>query len=229
MSQEQDIHGSDNPRDVAAYTVAEAARYVRIPSPTLRAWVVGLAYGQHTERAPFRPLIAPPQRNPLRLSFNNVIEAYTLRALRTKHQVSIAAAREAMDVAEHVCNTRRLLLCPELRTSAGELFLEKYGELVNLNKAGQIAIKLMLHANLSRIELDESKIPIRLYPADTGTNVIVMDPRVAFGRPIIARRGISTAVIVDRINAGEGADEIAEDYGLETSEVNEALVYDQAA
>ena len=121
------------------------------------------------------------------------------------------------------------MLCPELRTSAGELFLEKYGELVNLNKAGQIAMKLMLQAHLKRIELDESNIPIRLYPADTGTNVIVMDPRVAFGRPIIARRGISTAAIVDRIDAGEDADEIAADYGLEPSEVYEALVYDQAA
>lgn len=229
MSRKQDRYASDNPRDVAAYTVVEAARYIRIPSPTLRAWVVGLAYGQHAERAPFRALIAPPQRNPLRLSFNNVIEAYTLRALRTKHHVSIAAAREAIDVAERGYKTRRLLLCPELRTSAGELFLEKYGELVNLNKAGQIAMKLMLQAHLKRIELDESNIPIRLYPADTGTNVIVMDPRVAFGRPIIARRGISTAAIVDRIDAGEDADEIAADYGLEPSEVYEALVYDQAA
>ena len=42
-----------------------------------------------------------------------------------------------------------------------------------------------------------------------------MNPHVAFGRPIIARRGISTATVIDRINAGEDADEIAADYGLE--------------
>ncbi len=212
-------------RDDAAFTVAEAARYIRIPSPTLRSWVVGLSYG---ERPPFRPLITPPQLTPLRLSFNNVIEAYTLRALRTKHHVSIQAAREAIDVAEQDCHTHRLLLCPELRTSAGELFLEKYGELVNLNRAGQIVIRIMFHDNLKRIELDDASIPIRLYP-DTQTRAIVMDPRVAFGRPIIARRGVSTAVIVDRIDAGEDADEIAEDYGLEPTEVSQALLYDQAA
>ena len=228
MSHVLEIDGDNNPRDVAAYTVVEAARYIRIPSPTLRAWVIGLKYGLNADRAPFRPLIAPPQRDPLRLSFNNVIEAYTLRALRTKHRVSIGAAREAMDVAEHAYKIDRLLLCPELRTRAGQLFLEKYGQLVKLTKARQLVMKLMLQANLERIELNESKIPIRLYPADTGKN-IAMDPRIAFGRPIIARRGISTAVIVDRINAGEGADEIAEDYGLEPAEVNEALVFDQAA
>ena len=229
MKPEQDMYRGGNPRDVAAYAVVEAARYIRIPPQTLRAWASGQVYPQHVGRAPFRALISAPQSNPLRLSFNNVIEAYTLRALRRRHQVSMAAARTAMDVAEQVCQIQRLLLCPELRTHAGELFLEKYGELVNLNRAGQIAIKHMLHDHLNRIELDELQIPIRLYPAESGTRVIAMDPRVAFGRPIIARRGISTAAIVDRINAGESEEEIAEDYGLETEEVKEALVYDQAA
>ncbi len=225
MGQRQDIYGNVNPRDVAAYTVAEAARYIRIPSTTLRAWVDG----QDTKRHLFRTLISPSRRNPLRLSFNNVIEAYTLRDLRIKHRVSIAAAREAIDVAEKSFDTQRLLLCPELSTRAGDLFIEKFGELVNLNKAGQIAMKIRLHNNLKHIERDESKLPIRLYPAYAGNNAIVIDPRIAFGRPIIARRGISTAVIVDRINAGELADEIAEDYDLETAEVNDALIFDQAA
>ena len=89
-------------------------------------------------------------------------------------------------------------------------------------------MRIMFHDNLKRIELDDARIPIRLYP-DTQTRVIAMDPRVAFGRPIIARRGVSTAVIVDRIDAGEDADEVAEDYGLEPTEVNQALLYDQAA
>lgn len=229
LARSQDIYGGNNPRDVAAYTVAEAARYVRIPPQTLRAWVAGQSYARHSGRLPFHPLITAPQDAPIRLSFNNVIEAYTLRALRTKHKVSIAAARQAMDEAERSCQTQRLLLCPELRTGAGELFLEKYGNLVDLTKAGQIAMKHMLDDHLARIELDELHIPIRLYPADTGTKVIVMDPRVAFGRPIIARRGISTAAIVDRINVGETEEEVAEDYGLELQEVKEALVYDQAA
>ena len=54
--------------------------------------------------------------------------------------------------------------------------------------------------------------------------------RVAFfGRPVISRRGISTAAIVERVNAGETEEEIAKDYGLDYEEVKEALVYEQAA
>ena len=57
----------------------------------------------------------------------------------------------------------------------------------------------------------------------------MIDPQVAFGRPFIARRGISTAAIVDRVNSGESYDEIAADYGLDPLEVEEALFYEQAA
>ena len=231
MSQQQNIniYGGTDPRDIAAYTVAEAARYVRIPPQTLRAWVAGQSYTRRSGRPPFQPLITAPEDTPPRLSFNNLIEAYTLRALRTKHKVSIEAAREAMDVAERACHAQRLFLCPELRTGAGELFLEKYGELVKLTKAGQSAMKHILKDHLTRIELDALRLPARLYPADTATTLIMIDPRVAFGRPIIARRGISTAAIVDRVNADESEEEIARDYGLTATEVKEALVYEQAA
>ncbi len=229
MSEQQNIYGGNDPRDIAAYTVAEAARYVRIPPQTLRAWIAGQSYGQHSRRTPFRALITAPEYAPLRLSFNNIIEAYTLRALRTRHGISIEAARQAIDFAEHAFAIDRLFLRPELRTGAGELFLTKYGEFVNLNRSGQLAIARLLKDHLNRIELDDLHIPARLYPATTDTKIIMMDPRIAFGRPIIARRGISTAAIINRINAHESEEEIAEDYGLTLEEVNAALVYEQAA
>ncbi len=110
------------------------------------------------------------------------------------------------------------------------MFLEKYGEFVNLNRSGQIAIAKFLEEHLNRIELDDMNLPIRLYPFETDTNkIIAIDPRIAFGRPIIASRGISTAAIVDRINAGESEKEVAKDYGLKMAEVEEAIVYEQAA
>ena len=227
MSKARNIYGGKDPREIAAYTVVEAARYVRIPPQTLRSWVAGHSRTWKSVRPAFQALITAPEYGPIRLSFNNIVEAYTLRALRTKHGVSIIAARQAMDVAERACNAKRLLLSPELHAGGGELFLGQYGELVNLTRAGQIAIKHILMDHLARIERDELHIPVRLYPGDSHT--IVLDARLAFGRPVIARRGISTATIVDRVNAGETEEEIAKDYGLDCQEVKDALVYEQAA
>ena len=218
------LQSNDDPRNRAAYTVAEAARYVRIPPQTLRAWVVGQSYTEYSGRPPFRALITPPEERPLCLSFHNLVEAYTLRALRTTHNVSIAKAREALDFAEVTYRIDRLLLRPELRTSAGELFLKKYGELVNLNRSGQIAMKHMLKEHLNRIELDSVHIPTRFYLSVSRT--IVIDHKIAFGRPIVSRRAISTAAIVDRLNAHESVQAIARDYGLTPDEVGEATVYE---
>ena len=215
------IFGQCDPRDDPAYTVVEAARYLRIPGQTLRTWVVG--------RSPFRPLIEAPADNPTRLSFNNVVEAYTLRALRTRHGVSIRDARHAIEFAGRKCRVERILLSGELRTAAGDLFLSKYGELINLNRSGQLAMARLLKDCLRRITYDELNLPIRLSVSKTDGDAIVMDPWMAFGRPVILGRGISTAVIVDRVDAGETIDDIARDYELTTEQVEAAIVYDQAA
>ncbi|MDD5450790.1 MAG: DUF433 domain-containing protein [Desulfovibrionales bacterium] len=178
----------------------------------------------------FRPLIEPAA--PPRLSFWNLVEAHVLRALRTEHVVSVRAVRNALDYAQGKFGITHLLLSPELRTSAGELFLEKYGELINLTKAGQVAIKEVLMRHLQRVEWDPQKMPIRLFPfshTDISKQLIVIDPLIAFGRPIIKKKGISTAAIVARIDAGESPDEVAKDYDLELSDVTEVLLYEKAA
>lgn len=219
----------NDPRDIAAYTIPEAARYLRIPAPTLRTWVVYPSEVSHSNRRIRLPLIIAPEYDPIRLSFNNIVEAYVLRALRTRHGVSISAARQAVDEAEHNLGVNRLLLCPELRTNAGELFLDAYSTLINLNRASQIGIRLVLQQYLERIEVDEANRPARLFPSNKVEKVIVLDPWIAFGRPIVARRGISTSAIVARINAGEAEEDIANDYDLKVQEVEEAVVYEQAA
>ncbi len=57
----------------------------------------------------------------------------------------------------------------------------------------------------------------------------MIDPRIAFGRPTIVGRGITTAVLVARIDAGETVEVLAEDYGLEPSQIEGAIVYEKAA
>ena len=64
-------------------------------------------------------------------------------------------------------------------------------------------------------------------PADERT--IAIDARIAFGRPIVLSKGISTLVIVERIDAGESVDDIAADYDLDATEIEQAVVYERAA
>jgi uncharacterized protein (DUF433 family) len=220
--------------DRPAYPLAEAARYLRLPPATLRSWIAGRSYPKRTGKGFFAPLITLPDPDESILSFSNVVEAHVLRALRTKHGVSVRDVRKALDYAERQLNVRRLLLRPELCTSAGEMFLEQYGKLINLSSAGQLAMKKILEAYLARIEWDANEVPRRLFPIvgeplPPDGRTIAIDPRIAFGRPVVLRRGISTATIAGRIDAGESVAEVAKDYELEPAEIEQAVIYEQAA
>lgn len=226
--------GTDFDRNAPAYTLAEAARYLRLPAATLRSWVVGRQYPTTEGHGDFKPLILPASRKPAWLSFSNLIEAHVLRSLRTDHGVPVKALRSALSYAERSLGIERLLLRPELRTGAGRLFLDRYGELIELTASGQLAMRRLFDEHLKRVEWDSSRFPVRLYPfvsaaAPSAERSIVIDPRISFGRPVVLRRGISTAAIAERVDAGESVEEIAADYDLEQLEVEQAVVYERAA
>ncbi len=220
-------------REQPAYGLAEAARYLKLPVATLRTWVVGRQYPTTDGRGLFRPLIQPARKRPPTLSFANLVEAHVLRALRTDHGISVKAVRTAVSFAEREFGIDRLLLSPELRSHAGSLLLDRYGALIDLSKSGQIAMRQVLNAHLRRVVWDGAA-PMRLHPFVTGDvgdqgMPIAIDPRLSFGRPIVISQGISTAAIVERIDAGETVDAVAADYGLSAADIEHAIVYERAA
>ena len=176
----------------------------------------------------------PASRRPPLLSFSNLIEAHVLRSLRTDHGVPVKALRSALAYAEKTLGIGRLLLRPELRADAGKVFLGRYGELIELTASGQLAMRRLFDGHLKRVDWDLSDFPVRLYPflwttAPTEERSIVIDLRIAFGRPVVLRKGISTLAIVERVDAGEPVEDIATDYELGPSEIEQAIVYERAA
>ncbi|MCL4722421.1 MAG: DUF433 domain-containing protein [Gammaproteobacteria bacterium] len=124
-----------------------------------------------------------------------------------------------------------LLASKQLYARPGELFLQHYGQLISLNRAGRLGIKAILDGLVKCIDW-ERNLPCRFFPPlpnRVEARTVVIDPRVSFGRPVIARIGVSTGVIVDRINAGESPREVATDYGASADEIMDALAYDRAA
>jgi uncharacterized protein (DUF433 family) len=146
----------------------------------------------------------------------------------------LKSLRRALDYAERHLEIERLLLSQQLWTEAGRLFLDQYGKLIDLSASGQIAMRRMFEEHLKRVEWGKLQVPVRLYPflssgSESVARPIAIDPWIAFGRPIVVRKGISTQAIADRIDAGESVEEVALDYGLEPREIEEAVLYERAA
>ena len=220
-------------RSVPAYPVAEAARYLRVPVGTIRDWVEGSPRSAGREAR--RPaLVRPAGRNPIVLSFWNLVECHVLRALRTVHDVPMSAVRQAIEYAEKREKIDNLLRHKELRAGAGRLFLERVGQLVDLSNSGQLAMREVFEKHLDRVRWDRHQFPIRLHPfvsadGSSAEMPIAIDPLLAFGRPFLVDRGVTTAVIAERLDAGETERSLAKDYGLSPGLIRQAILYERVA
>lgn len=215
--------------DQPLYTVSDAARYLHIPASTLHGWIGGRTFltSSGPRRSP--PVITLPEPSGnFRLSFNNLIELYVLRALRTKHSVSLRKIRQALDYAERSLGIQRLLIHKELQTTGGDVFLEYFGDLIDLSKSGQVALKEILKGSLKRVYW-EGDLPVRLFlsvPSREERMSVYVDPRAHYGNPTV--QGVETRILARRIDAGEEPEELASDYGLELASVIDALIFESA-
>lgn len=192
--------------------------------------------GQEYPRKYGRGYSAPVIQGPADsgLSFNNLIEIHVLRSLRTKHEVRLDRVREALTVAESEYGISRLLISDQLRFDAGQLFLERYGEFLELNRTQQIAMRAMVEGFLKRIDFGSDGLPKDFYPATRTASgstrkLILVSPVISFGRAVVGRLGVSTHIIADRLNAGEPEQSVIDDYGLQREELEEAAAYEAAA
>jgi uncharacterized protein (DUF433 family) len=217
-----------DPRELPSYSIPESAHYIRIPRSTLRAWVAGQAYRSSGVTRSFKPIITLPDRHAPLLSFINLVEAHVLDALRREHEVSLQKVRKAIMYLSQHLGSRHPLAEQRFETDGVDLFIRQYGQLVNISQSGQLAMRKILEAYLRRVEWDEAGVVARLYPFTRKRKLdepraIVIDPRVSFGRPVLAGSGIPTAVIAERYKAGESMDELADDYGRKRLEIEEAI------
>ncbi len=74
----------------------------------------------------------------------------------------------------------------------------------------------------------EEDVAVRWWPGGRDTPIII-DPRISFGRPYVARKGISTDAIRSRFLARELIDDIVDDFDLTEQEVEAALRFELPA
>ncbi|MGH7140930.1 MAG: DUF433 domain-containing protein [Pirellulales bacterium] len=214
-------------REIPAYSVPQAAHYLQIPAATLRSWVLGRDYPTGRGKKRFKPLINLPDKERPLLSFFNLAEAHVLSALRRDHSIRLQDIRMALNYIQNELGAAHPLLDYRFETNGVALFVTKLGKLVDASAAGQLVMREVLDAYLKRLER-EDLVVARLYPftrarETDGPRSVFIDPRHSFGRPVLARARIATAVIAERYKAGESIDDLAEDYACERLEVEEAL------
>ncbi|KAM3093297.1 DUF433 domain-containing protein [Phormidesmis sp. 146-35] len=223
------LYGGVDPRNIPTYSISDAARYLRIPTGTIRSWTVGRRYNTTEGSKQFAPLIAVRHaRNPILLSFTNLIEVHVLRAIRRDHKIQLDKVRTALDFISEQFQVSHPLAHESFRTDGIDLFIDRYGSLINASKPGQLELRDALNQHLDRVEPDDTGLAIKLYPFTrsheaSNPRIVVIDPRIAFGRLVIAGTGIATRVLAERYQAGDSIDDLADDYNCERLAIEEAI------
>lgn len=222
------IQAPGDARLLPAYTIGEAARYLRLPLPTLRAWATGRAYMTGTGRRRSLPALTIAGTKPPMLSFVNLIEAHVLAAITRDYDVPLQRVRRALTFLGREFQSKHPLIDRIFETNRHDLFIREAGKLVNVTREGQAALDQTLDLYLSRIEWDDVGVAARLYPftgrAEAGMpKAVVIDPRIAFGKPVLAHTSVPTVVVAERFKAGESLAALAEDYGRDATEIQEAI------
>jgi len=202
------------------YGAVEVARYVGVPYQTLRYWIKG--------SESVSPLIRLSCPDPPRFSFMNLLECHMLSAMRAVYALRIPRVRRALLTLDKLLPSPHPLVDQELFTDKADLFIQGLpNEIINLSRGGQLGLRTVLETHLQRIESDPSGL-LSFFPfveerSPSEPKLIVMNPAVAFGKPVITGTGISTAVISGRFHARESINDLAGEYGRSEEEIEEAI------
>lgn len=206
-----------NPVEVPLYTLRDVVHYARCPlSMMIRfdsepSWSSNELFVRFVRDELFFTIDAPKAFVSFRNFADLFLRAGALRALSAL-QKSEVAQRAFWHVRDWFQDRAPLERLPELG--------EPYDALVRKH--------LALRAE--RVEMRDG-VPVRLYPPtrdpeEASPRLVVMDPRVRFGRPVLAGRGVPTDALFERFRAGDSPAELAADYDLTTEEVDEAIRYE---
>jgi uncharacterized protein (DUF433 family) len=221
-------HAKRSERDVAEmpnYSLAEAARYFHIPFSTVEYWTAGTC-----------PIVKLASSKPRMLSFKNLVEFYVLEGLRHIHGLKLGAIRDAVDdLLEHE-NSEHPLADFELQTlNRRYLVFSREGTVLNASLHGQYEIPDWTAPYLKRVDRDVHGRAQKIHPfmkrsqiqADAEPpQIVVIDPNVCFGLPVLRGSRITTGFIASRNRGGDSVSAIARSYGRPVAEVKEAIEWE---
>lgn len=208
------------------YSVAEAARSLRLKPTTVYRWALGQPYQTRAGERRSSGVFALAQRKPPTLSFWNLVELYVLAGIRLQHGVSLQKVRRALAYVGEQLSVDRPLINQEFMTDGIDLFIEEMSRhsIINASSGRQAEIE-QLCGRLRRIGRDPKGLAARIYPSWSRLDeprTVELNPARSFGRLVIAGTNVPVEIIAERWHAGENIHELADDYHLTPKQIETA-------
>ena len=214
---------ADDPRlGRALFTLRETAGYLDIPPSTIHAWA------RASGASPLITLL-PRRGAEATVPFLGFAEAYVLSAFR-RAGVPLQRIRPAVDALKRSFGIEHALASERLYTDGAEVLFDyvtrrAQGDPLELVvvRTGQHQFSELIREYLTLITYGSDGYASRVRLPSYRDAEVVVDPKVAFGLPLVVHGGARVEDLVDRFLAGDSVADIAYDFGVSAQEVEDVI------
>lgn len=195
-------------------TTAQAAKHLQIPRTTLHTWV-------QDDQDPLVHRVADQPHGWPTIPFTGVVEAHVLRVLRHELRLSMPNVRRAAMRVREEFGTPYALATKRIATDGVDLFIQYAAEDLERAHDRQRPFREVIDAHLRYIGWEDSgrwPTVIRLQQYE-GIAPVVIDPRFAWGQPVVEQNRVPVAAVYDMWRAGDEMSTIAEEFDLTREQV----------
>lgn len=217
---------------IGLYTVPDASRLTGISPGRIKRWLSGYEY-KSSGRTRFSPALWQPQvpkiDGQMALGFLDLIEIQFVDAFR-KRGVPWKLLRLAAERAREIFKNKHPFATQRFLTDGIGIFANiqrETGEKLLLDfSRNQYAIEEVISRSLiDAIEFDGGWAR-RWWPLGRKRQIVI-DPKRAFGQPIVVKRGVPTVVLADAYRVERSLERVSAWFVVDESAVRDAVEYEQ--
>lgn len=214
------------------YTFPEGARLSGVPSAELRRWLLGYRRSKGDSARTSPPLWTPePQAAGIDgLSFHDLLEARFVKHFRGLG-ISLQVIRIAAQNGREILGSAYPFTCRGFQTDGRTIFADAIAasgdsKLIDLRRRQYVIQNVVRPSLLAGIEYENGGA-VRWYPMDR-SKVVVLDPEIAFGKPVVTEVGVRTDVLYDAwLAEGKMTGRVAALYEVPVKAVEVAIRFEQ--
>jgi uncharacterized protein (DUF433 family) len=212
---------------MGVYGLPEAARLTGLKPPRVREWF----YGRPCEQAR-KPVFRSDYQSvgeDRAISFYDLIELFVAGQLR-EHGVSLQNLRRVYEQLQKGLRTKHPFCRREILTKHGQVFtlgLDERGrqEVIEVLTQQRVFPEILLPF-LKRIDYDEATEMARRWCI---ADMVVIDPAISLGKPIIEGVGIATAILAAAYRANrQDVDLVADWFNVHPKHVTAAVEFERS-
>jgi uncharacterized protein (DUF433 family) len=212
------------------YSVPDVARLTQIEPGTLHRWLRGYHFTHQGAKVFSGRVIfgeIEPIHDSFAMSFLDLQEARCLQEFRKRH-IGWKRLREVHEKARLALDTDHPFSTGQFKTVGRDIvrdFADEHGDHVLLDVArDQTAFREFLEPYLRGLKFI-GDFPALWFPLENSRRVVV-DPKRAFGHPVVSKRGVPTLVLSRSYKAEKSYERVARWYEVDVPSVRDAVEYE---